>query len=134
MAFSIFQLLARPLKAAPQVRALSTKPLNNKPLSTRRRAAAKLRQELQPPERSHREELYASRRIEVHGATANHGLGRVFELMRSEGLVDKIRSRREWIRPGLVASLDRMKRRQQRFNAMVRDTVSEINEIYRRLQ
>lgn len=129
MTLSILRLLTGPLKVVPHVQALSTKPL-----STRRRTAVKLRQELQLPERSYREELYASRRIEVYGASANHGLGRVYELMRSEGLVDKIRGRREWIRPGLVASLARMKRRQERFNAMVRNTVSEINEIYRRLQ
>lgn len=106
----------------------------SKSLTTRRKAAAKLRHNLKPLERPYKEELYSARRIEIHGASSNYGLSRVFEVMRSEGFVEKIRSKREWIRPGLVASLARMKRRQQRFNGMVRDTVNEINEIYRRLQ
>lgn len=85
--------------------------------------------------RTYREQLYSGRRITLNpGQNSSWALGRVFQAMREEGLVDHIRSKREWIRPGLAASLKRMKRRQQRFNAIVRSTINEINDIYRRLQ
>lgn len=61
-------------------------------------------------------------------------LTRVTELMKSEGIMERVKSKREFIRPGLKASLGRMKRRQDRFNVMVSKTISEILDMKDRLK
>lgn len=65
---------------------------------------------------------------------SNSAMNRVFDILSSEGIISRVRGKREWIRPGLVASLGRMRRRQERFNDLVRRTINEVQDIRRRLK
>src|SRR4051812_39435258 len=95
------------------IRTLITHPLTTK----RKQPVAKRASIIRPTgERTYNEELYSARRIDLSNATGkapfNYGISRLFDVMRTEGIIGKVRSKREWIRPGLVKSLGRMKRRQ----------------------
>lgn len=120
----------------PLRRAFSTQPLS----SIRRKVAPSKRAKgpLEvSDERTYQEELYSARRVELITPTTrmpvSAGLSRIFDTIQSEGVLTKVRSKREFVKPGKVASLERMKRRQERFNKMVHKTISDINQIYRRL-
>lgn len=86
------------------------------------------------PGRTYREELYAGRTISATRMPSSVALSRLFDVVRNEGIMDVVRRKREWIRPGLAASLERMRRRHARFNRKVRESIQEVNEIYRRLE
>jgi hypothetical protein len=86
--------------------------------------------------RTYREELYAGRRVDLTTTRTPFpvAMSRIFDTMQSEGVVARVKRGREWIRPGLVASLGRMRRRQARFNTMVGETINEIKDVYRRIK
>jgi hypothetical protein len=103
------------------------------PGSLRRRAP--LRPSNAPTERTYREELYSGRRIDLReGLPVHVGLRRLSSVMHSGGIIKTLRAKREFTRPGLVKSLARMEARHQRFDEMVRNTLNEIKDIYRRLK
>ena len=87
--------------------------------------------------RTYREELYAGRRIILqsgpNAGSGNGRIGRMYDLLKSEGIFAKIRSKREFMRPGEKAGHEWAARRKIRFNQMVAKTVNEIKDIYRRL-
>lgn len=84
--------------------------------------------------RTYREELYAGRRLDLSSASLSSGLRGLQGILRDEHILEKVRARREFIRPCVLRSKERSARRRERFDAMVRDTVKEIKDIYNRLK
>ena len=94
-----------------------------------------LRSSNTPSERTYREDLYSGRRIDLReGVPVHVGLRKLSSAMHSGGIINTLRAKREFTRPGLLKSLARMKARHERFDEMVRNTLNEIKDIYRRLK
>jgi len=81
--------------------------------------------------RTYKEELYTARRF--HNPSANSAslsLMRLNQTMRAEGLVDEVKSRREFLRPSIKRVRALFKSRQGRFNEMLRETLGRIKQIH----
>lgn len=84
--------------------------------------------------RTYREELYAGRRLDLSSASLSKGFRSLQGILRDEHILQKVRARREFIRPCVLKSREHSARRRERFDVMVRDTVEEIKDIYNRLK
>lgn len=87
---------------------------------------------------SYREQLYSARRAVVgqndgEGIVRGAGdaLRRVAQTLREAKVHAAVRARREFVRPGDVASFARMASRKKRFDSLVRERIAEIKQIYR---
>jgi hypothetical protein len=101
-------------------------------------SSAPIQRKIRPiqPSRTYRESIYSGRRIDLasNRLSLSAALSRVLDIMNTEGVMKKVRDGREWKKPGLVASLKRMKRRQERFNGLVKKSIDEINDVHRRIK
>lgn len=82
---------------------------------------------------SYRKDLYSGRRVTCPKGIASIGLSRMYNIMKGEGIIERIRSKREWTRPGLRKGLERAASKKLRFNAIVRQNIAEIQDIYKKL-
>lgn len=93
------------------------------------------------PTRPYKEELYAARRFAITQPggggnprhTLNWALHELNGVVRGEGIATTVRRKREFIKPTKARNLARMASRKKRFDAHLRDTIVEINDIRRRL-
>lgn len=82
-------------------------------------------------DRTYKEELYSARRFTnpaSNSASICHS--RLSAVMKSEGIVEETKSRRQFIRPSKRRVLALFKSRQGKFNQMFRETLGKIMSIH----
>ena len=81
------------------------------------------------PGRTYREELYSSRRIELTPTQATSSAFRkLSQRLQEEKIVQMVKERRYFIRPGLQKHAIIYAGRRKKFNQLVRDTINRIVE------
>lgn len=79
------------------------------------------------PGRTYREELYASRRIELTPTQAvPSAFRKLSQRLQEEQVLQRVKERRYFVRPGLVKHAMMYAGRRNKFNQMVRDTINRI--------
>ncbi len=88
--------------------------------------------------RPYREQLYGARRVSLalshRTLPLTVGLSKMNAAMRTERIYERVRARRIYMPPGLVSNLERIKSRKARFQGLVTQTISNINDIYARIK
>lgn len=79
------------------------------------------------PGRTYREELYSSRRIELTPTQATSSAFReLSQRLQEERIVQMVKERRYFVRPGLQKHAIIYAGRRKKFNQLVRDTINQI--------
>lgn len=78
---------------------------------------------------SYKQQLYAARKFKVTESVSN-AFHQFNTAIRTARIRDEVNARRQFVRPGQVANLERMASRRRRFNAMFAGRVTEVQRIH----
>lgn len=81
--------------------------------------------------RTYKEQLYSARSFPNPSTTnGSHSLSRLNGMLRTEGILQEVKRRRSFVKPSTLRIRELFKSRQDRFNAMFRQTLTKIMDIH----
>ena len=84
------------------------------------------------PDRTYREELYASRRFELNPSqNPNYAFRRLQSVLLDENIPTKVREKKHFVRPGLIKHAIIYAGRRKKFNNLVRETIKKVINIHK---